>query len=272
MLSATLAHPVEVTGRGLFSGEPCRMRIEPAPPCTGLAIRAGGRTVPLTIEYVIERPSCTVIQSGDEQIAVVEHLLAALWAAGIDTAAIMVDGPEVPNSDGSSLPIYETLANAGRIQAGPRIELRLVEPIRVEENGSFLQIEPAAEFSVDYSFSHAELGEQRYAANLSREAAASEILPARSFITDNEARAAWASGALLNTSVEDALVLMTDGGGVEPASPLRFPDEFARHKVLDMLGDLYLAPFEWTGKITAFRSGHKLNRAMARELMKVANL
>lgn len=268
MHSATLAHPVEISGRGLFSGEPCRMRIEPAPPCSGLTIRTNGRAVPLTIEQVIERPSCTVIETGAEEIAVVEHLLAALWAAGIDTAAIEVQGSEVPNNDGSSLPIYEALANAGRIQAGPRRELQLKATLRVEDNGSFLQIEPAGQLTVDYSFSHPELGEQRFMAELTRESAATQILPARSFITNGEAAAALAAGLLRHQNVEDALYLHVEAAQVQPATPLRFPDEYVRHKVLDMLGDLYLAPFEWTGKITAFRSGHKLNRMMARELVK----
>jgi UDP-3-O-[3-hydroxymyristoyl] N-acetylglucosamine deacetylase len=267
VLSATLANPVTLNGRGLFSGEACCLRIEPAPPCSGLTLRSQGRTTALTIEHVVERPNCTVINCASHEVAVVEHLLAALWAAGIDTASITVDGPEVPNHDGSSQPIYAALATAGRIQAGPRQQLKLRETLRVEDNGSYLQIEPADELSVDYSFSHAELGEQRYVAALTREKAATEILPARSFITYKEALAAAAAGFLHNDNEDDALVLHVIDGEVRPASPLRFPDEFARHKVLDMLGDLYLAPFEWTGKVTAFRSGHKLNRAMARELV-----
>ena len=267
MLSATLAHPVEVLGRGLFSGEPCRMRIEPAPPCSGLTIRTNGRAVPLTIEHVIERPSCTVIDSGDSEVAVVEHLLAALWAAGIDTAGVIVEGAEIPNTDGSSQPIYAALTNAGRIQAGPRLELSLTETLRVEENGSYLQIEPEDTLTVDYSFSHPELGEQQYVAAISRVSAATEIIPARSFITNSEAAAAIAAGVLRHENVEDALYLQVEDREVSPVTPLRFPNEYARHKVLDMLGDLYLAPFEWTGKITAFRSGHKLNRMMARKLV-----
>ena len=243
------------------------MRIEPSPPCSGLAIHAYGSTVALSIESVVERPNCTVIGLGGGEIAVVEHLLAALWAAGIDTASITVDGPEIPNKDGSSLPIHEALAGAGRIQAGLRTELKLRNTIRVEEDGSFLQIEPADTLSVDYSFSHPELGEQRYVAILTREMAVTEILPARSFITESEAQAAAAAGFLHNNNAEDALVLFVSGNQVRPASSLRFSDEFARHKVLDMLGDLYLAPFEWTGKVTAFRSGHRLNRMMARELV-----
>ena len=246
------------------------MRIDPAPPCSGLTIRSGGRAVPLTIEHIIERPSCSVIDTGDCEIAVVEHLLAALWAAGIDTAAISIDGPEVPNDDGSSLPLYAAIANAGRIQAGSRPELLLRDTVRVEENGSYLQLEPAGTLSVDYSFSHAELGEQQYVAVLTRAMAASEILPSRSFITDSEAAAAVEAGLLHNDNQDDALVLHVVAGEVQPASPLRFPDEFARHKVLDLLGDLYLAPFEWTGRVTAYRSGHRLNRALARELVKKA--
>jgi UDP-3-O-[3-hydroxymyristoyl] N-acetylglucosamine deacetylase len=270
MLSATIATAVELTGRGLFSGAPCRARIEPAPPCSGLTIRSGGgRPVPLTIDHVIDKPSCTTIDDGATGIGVVEHLLAALWTAGIDTAAITVEGPEFPNQDGSSLPIYEAVEAAGRIQAGPRPQIEITNTLRVEEDGSWLEIEPSDTLNVDYSFSHAELGEQRYVAVLSREMVATEILPARSFITDAEAAAATAAGFLRNDNADDALVLHVVEGEVHPASALRFPDEFARHKVLDLLGDLYLAPFEWTGKITAYRSGHRLNRMMARKLVEL---
>jgi UDP-3-O-acyl-N-acetylglucosamine deacetylase len=227
------------------------------------------QAVPLTIEQVVERPNCTVINCGDHEVAVVEHLLCALWAAGIDTASIQVDGDEIPNIDGSALPLYEALANAGLIQAGPRMQLTLTETLRVEDNGSYLQIEPADRLTVDYSFSHTELGEQRYRSDVSRETAVAEILPARSFITNGEAAAAMAAGMLRHQNVEDALYLHVEGNTVQPATPPRFPDEFARHKVLDLLGDLYLAPFEWTGKVTAFRSGHKLNRAMARKLVEL---
>jgi UDP-3-O-acyl-N-acetylglucosamine deacetylase len=196
--------------------------------------------------------------------------MAALWAAGIDTGLVTVDGNELPNQDGSSLPIYEVIERAGRIQAAPRAQLGIDEPLRVEDEGSYLQIEPADILSIDYAFCHPELGEQRYSAEVSREMSVGAILPARSFITDKEAAAAKAAGYLHNDNVEDALVLHVTAGNVLPAAPLRFPDEFARHKVLDLLGDLYLAPFEWTGKVTAFRSGHRLNRAMARKLAELA--
>ena len=104
------------------------------------------------------------------------------------------------------------------------------------------------------------------AAQLLGESAAREVLPARSFITAREVELAMAAGFMRNTHEEDGL-LIRDG---EPTQPLRFPDEFARHKVLDMLGDLYAVPYEWTGRVTGYKSGHKLNRAMARLLVESA--
>jgi UDP-3-O-[3-hydroxymyristoyl] N-acetylglucosamine deacetylase len=265
--SATLQSSVTITGRGLFSGLPCRATLHPAKPGSGLAIRKDGVTFPLNTDTIIERPSCTVVGADGCEVAVVEHLLCALWAAGIDTALIECDGPEIPNHDGSALPFYEALLSGGRVEHGERSHFTLTEPIRIEENGDYIEVSPADSLTIEYHFAHPELGASTYSAKLDRSSAPAEILPARSFITDREAAAARAAGFLRNDNVEDALVLHVTDGAVTPATPLRFPDEFPRHKVLDFLGDLYLAPFEWTGRVTAHRSGHRLNRQLARRLV-----
>lgn len=254
---------VVLAGRGIISGQLCRAEFRPAQPGQGIVFFAGGERIPAHPASYIEQPNCTVLGHDGAQVAVTEHLLAALWAAGIDTAHIVVEGPEVPNVDGSALPLYEALQNGGRVEYGLRPGRTPEAPVRVEEGGAYIEFEPWGELLFDYSFSHPELGEQRYVAKLTREDAVSEILPARSFITQREAQAAIAAGVLGNTHEEDAL-LIRDGA---PAQPLRFADEYARHKVLDLLGDLYVLPFEWCGRITAVRSGHKLNRALARKML-----
>lgn len=255
--------PVVLTGRGIISGQPCRAELRPAQPGQGIIFFRGDARIPCHPASYIEQSNCTVLGHDGAQVAVTEHLLAALWAAGIDTLHIVVDGPELPNVDGSALPLYQELQSGGRVEYGPRSGRVPAGPLRVEVGGAYIEYEPWGELLVDYSFSHPELGEQRYVAKLTRDSAVGEILPARSFITQREAQAAIAAGVLGNTHEEDAL-LIRDG---VPTQPLRFADEYARHKVLDLLGDLYALPFEWCGRITAVRSGHKLNRALARKML-----
>jgi UDP-3-O-[3-hydroxymyristoyl] N-acetylglucosamine deacetylase len=212
-----------------------------------------------------------VLGDGTAHVSVVEHLLCALWAAGIDTAVIEVDSKELPNIDGSALPMYEALLEGGREEHGPRPLLNAsIDGITVEGTDSFIQLSVGDLLDVHYSFSHPELGEQRFGTIVDRESAPVDLLPARSFITEREADAARAAGFLDNDNEDDALIWRPDAAGtMQPVHPLRFDNELARHKVLDFIGDLYVLPFEWTGCVTAHRSGHKLNRQLARELMQL---
>jgi UDP-3-O-[3-hydroxymyristoyl] N-acetylglucosamine deacetylase len=265
MYSATLMHPVALTGRGLISGEACHAELRPAPPGQGITFFCGTARIPAHPASYIEQPNYSALGHDGAYARATEHLLAALWAAGIDTLHIVVDGPELPNMDGSALPQYEAILGGGRVEHGPRPRRTPDSPVQVEDGEASLRYEPWAELFIGYTFSHPELGEQRLRADLTRESAVREILPARSFITAREAQAALAAGVLHNTHAEDAL-LIVDG---VPTQPLRFPDEYARHKVLDLLGDLYVLPFEWCGRIHAVRSGHRLNRELARRLVQV---
>lgn len=267
MHSATLMQPVIIDGRGIFSGEACRAELRPAQPGQGIVIFSGGQRIPVHPASYVELANCTVLANDGARVAVTEHLLAALWAAGIDTLHIAIDGPEVPNLDGSALPLYQAVLEGGRVEYALRPMRAPEQSVLVADGIASILFEPWAESHIDYSFSHPELGEQRYSARLDRESAAAEILPARSFITELEAQQALAAGVLQNTHAKDALLIVS---GV-PAQPLRFADEYARHKVLDLIGDLYALPFEWCGRITAVRSGHKLNRALARKLLSLGS-
>jgi UDP-3-O-[3-hydroxymyristoyl] N-acetylglucosamine deacetylase len=262
--SYTVAREVELTGRGLFSGEDCSAVIAPADAGTGLVFIRDGTRIPATPAQFTEAPNCTVLGCDGQTVMVTEHLMAALWAAGIDTAAITVDGPELPNRDGSARWQYEKIAEAGRHAVGERPGLKLDHSVTVGDPGAFIIWTPHDTLEITYFFSHAELGEQVVIAEIDRKLAADAILPSRSFITESEAQDAIAKGFLKNTHAEDALVI-TNG---RPNSPLRFPDEYARHKVLDLLGDLNNVPAELTGRIAAFRSGHRLNRELALELFR----
>jgi UDP-3-O-[3-hydroxymyristoyl] N-acetylglucosamine deacetylase len=270
MLRATVASPVEFAGRGLFSGEPCRIRIEPRDK-RGLLYRttAGGEVLAHP-DHIQSSAGCTVLRSNRAEIRVIEHLQAALWAADIDSAVItQLDGPEIPNVDGSAAPFYRALLGDGDLKiaatAEARPTLRIAEPLRVGDETAWFELEPADTLSIHYHFDHAELGQQEFRWERGRDGAAEEILLARTFATLAEADSMARAGLLRNRD-ELAGLLFRDG---VPNQPLRFANELARHKVLDLLGDLYVLPFEWPCRLRAFRTGHLHNHLLARILWRL---
>ena len=261
MHSATLQRPVEITGRGLFSGTPCRILIEPS--ASPITFAVNGEKIAANPANFRDSPNCTVLGNGKGEVRVIEHLLAALWVAGIDHAVVQVEGGELPNQDGSALPLYAAVLTGGNQQLDRRPAMRNLPPVKVEDENGSIEWEYSEHLAVSYEFSHPELGQQQFSADpVTREFASRQILPARTFITEKEAMQARSAGILFNTNEEDALIIR---GGM-PGSSLRFADEYARHKVLDLLGDLYVLPFELTGRIRATYSGHKLNRELATKL------
>ena len=269
MFSATVSEPVIIDGRGLFSGLMCRAVIVPRYEGTGITYFREGLPIEAVVDNFHEQPNCTVLSNGRLSIAVTEHIQAALWAAGIDSAEIHVHGPELPNHDGGAATLYDALVSVPDESLGMRRpQFTLGETLEVSDGDSYIRLEPCDELRISYSFAHPELGEQLYISELDRGMAVNELLPARTFITEREATMARSAGFLHNEHEEDALVIREG----MPNKPFFFPNEFARHKVLDLLGDLYILPFEWTADITAHLSGHKLNRELARQLMRIYEL
>jgi UDP-3-O-[3-hydroxymyristoyl] N-acetylglucosamine deacetylase len=267
MQSATILLPTAITGIGIFSGEPCRMLVEPAPLGTGITFVRDGVEIPACLSSVVEQPQTTMLARGGQVAMVSEHLLAACWACGIDHARFTLDTPEVPNQDGSAYPFYSALVKSGRVDLpASRQGAPVAGTMRVEDgHGSYLEYTPGEELWVDYTFAHTELGEQHLTRRLERGDAVRDLLRARSFITEREALAARAAGIFKHDN-PDAGLLIRDG---KPHRRLRYKDEYARHKVLDMLGDLYLLPYELCGQLTGFRSGHKLNRMLVRKILEL---
>jgi UDP-3-O-acyl-N-acetylglucosamine deacetylase len=275
MLSATIAHPVRIEGRGIFSGAPCAVELEPAPSGSGVTFIKDGVRIAAHPRNYLEGPqtqNTTAFGADGAVVSMTEHLMAALWCAGIDTVDVRCEGPELPNVDGSALLYYDALAMARHSLSTKRHMLVLEHPLRVEREAqqessveSSIELKPHTQFAIVYDFSHPELGEQRCTSALTREFVAAEILPARTFITQAEAEQLQAAGILRNEDESSALVIR-DG---VPNSPLRFENEYARHKVLDLLGDLACLPFDIQGQLWAIHSGHALNRALARKLLEV---
>ncbi len=270
MHSATVLLAIQITGKGIFSGASCQLRVEPAPLGSGLVFVRNGVEIPACSANVVEQPQTTMFGRDGEQAMVCEHLLAACWACGVDHARLILDTPEVPNQDGSAYPFYCALVKAGRVEL-PRVRppAPVQGTVRVEDShGSFLEYTPGDELWVDYTFTHPELGEQHLARRLERGDAVRDLMRARSFITEREAVAAKAAGIVKHEDMDMGL-LIRDG---KPHRRLRYKDEYARHKVLDLLGDLYLLPYELCGKLIGFRSGHRLNRMLVQKILELAEV
>ncbi len=270
----TIASPTIVRGKGLLSGVDAEAEFLPAPIGTGIVFERidldAPVTIPALITNAVSRPRRTTLRVGDATIDTVEHCLSALVGLGIDNVHIRLRGPEIPAGDGSALPFLEPLRAAGIVaQDAPRNIHKITEAIVIEEEGALIAALPSDEpgfrvtYELDYSSVSSCIGRQNRHFDFARDDFAAEIAPARTFSLRAEAEALWAAGMCRHLTPREALVI-GDDGPIENA--FRFTDECVRHKVLDVIGDLALAGIAIQGKVIAQRSGHELNRRMARRL------
>ncbi len=261
---------VRFEGRGLHTGRPVMTRILPASPNSGIVfVRTDqdGRAVPARQEYLEASRLSTSLSRNGIRVATVEHLLAALWALGVDNARVEVDGPEVPILDGSAAPFAEALGEVGlKRQNAPRRFLTMLQPISVAEGEKRLAIFPANDLTAAYAidFSHPVIGYQEKAFRLSPHAFAEELAPARTFCLVQDVEAMRRQGLALGGSLSNAVVVGDDG---ILNGPLRFPDEFVRHKLLDLIGDLALLGHPLRGHVVGFKGGHRLHAALVGKIL-----
>jgi UDP-3-O-[3-hydroxymyristoyl] N-acetylglucosamine deacetylase len=269
----TLKSAISCVGQGLHSGQNVEMRLVPAAPGTGIVFHRTdlGVDVPASFDRVIDTRLCTVIGEGAARIGTIEHLMAALAAAGIDDVRVEVNAAELPILDGSSAPFLFLIESAGLAAQTQRCEtLTVLRPVRVEHNGAFAELLPAApgaagfELSVSIDFAAAAIGAQRFAMTLSAARFAAELAPARTFTLASEVAALQAAGLARGGSLKNAIVV--DGAAVLNPEGLRFADEFVRHKMLDAVGDLALAGAPIAGRFVGHCSGHALNNQVLRAL------
>ncbi len=283
----TLAGIARVDGIGLFSGKPASVVMHPAPTGHGIALRRAdvpaAPVIPARVEHLVARPRRTALGVGGSTIETVEHVLSALAGLGIDNALIEVSGPEVPMGDGSALPFVEAICRVGITdQAVPRALLRVPQALSVQEGAATIHYSPPAPatssgtgqleltYVLDYDGTPGPPGallRQSFTCNVDARKYIEEIAPARTFSTKAEAEAAARAGLFSHVSPRDMLVIGPEG---PVDNTLRFPDEPARHKLLDLLGDLLLAGGPIEGRIVAVRSGHALNQSMARAIAAAA--
>ncbi len=264
----TLAEPLELAGIGLHSGSPSRVRLEPA---ERPGFRIGWLDGPdrslslLDPAQVAETTLCTALQIDQRRLATVEHLLAALAGVGLSQATILVEGHEIPLLDGSALPWVEAIAAAGLRRLGPRPPLQVLEgPITLQQGQSFVTALPSERprLGAAIAFSQPAIGQQFFSLELTPQAFAEQIAPARTFGFRDQIEQLRAAGLIQGGALDNALVCDGDHW-LNP--PLRFSDEPVRHKLLDLLGDLALVGLP-QAQVFAYRGSHGLHTALAAAL------
>jgi UDP-3-O-[3-hydroxymyristoyl] N-acetylglucosamine deacetylase len=266
----TLASERILEGVGLHSGTPVRMGLCPAPADTGIVFTRtdlGGIRIPALIENSGPSFYATVLQKSGATVSTIEHLMAALYALQVDDLEIQLDASEAPILDGSSRPYVEQILAAGfREHDVPRQYIHITKPLTVTHEDKTISVHPCPEYRVTYAidFDHPALGYQELTASLWREDQFVEKLaPARTFTFEHEIAALRARGLAQGGSLDNAVVI-GKAGIVNP--PLRFPDEFVRHKMLDLTGDLSLLGRPLRGHVVAYRAGHDLHARLARAI------
>jgi UDP-3-O-[3-hydroxymyristoyl] N-acetylglucosamine deacetylase len=262
---------VECHGVGLHSGAPVNLRILPAPANTGIVFRRvdlDGFEVEAVGRNVARVSYATSLMKKGVLISTTEHLLSALVGMGIDNAFVELDNLELPILDGSAQPFVELIRKVGvRKQRRPRTYIRISRALELRESNKFIAIYPAETYSVSYTinFPHPLIGHETFSLDLSNEQYVSNIAPARTFGFLHEAEAMRQQGLIRGASNENALVL-TKKSLMNP--PLRFQDEFVRHKILDLIGDLALIGRQILGNVVADRAGHAMHTALVSRVLR----
>lgn len=268
----TLASPVETSGVGLHTAVPVHVRILPAPPETGYIFKRtdlGGFEIPASVEFIAHCSYATTLMRTGVMLSTVEHLLAALRGMQVDNAFIEVDNLEIPIMDGSSEAFIEMIERAGIVeQQVSRKALLVRKTITVEQGERSISVEPAEAYEIDclIDFQHPMIGAQHFRFDLTNGAFGREIASARTFGFTAEIETLRRANLIRGGSLENAIVLTPEG--MLNDTTLRFSDEFVRHKILDIIGDLALLGMPILGRIRAERSGHILHASLMTKLLR----
>jgi UDP-3-O-[3-hydroxymyristoyl] N-acetylglucosamine deacetylase len=262
----TLREPVLFEGPGLHTGIGGRVRVSPADAGTGLRFRlADGRVeFAARAEHVVETRRATVLGAGEATVSTVEHLLSALFALGVDNAILDVAGPEIPILDGSSATFCRALDATGVVEQGrERARFTIDRPMVFRDGDALLVVAPSETFRVRFAADFAQpIGAQFLDATIEPDFYVREIAAARTFGYLHEVEALRAAGLALGGTLENALVFDAQG----PMTPLHWPNEVVRHKVLDLVGDFALLGAWPKIEVLSIKSGHRLHAQAAREL------
>lgn len=269
-LENTISSPIEFAGVGLHSGAPVRMRLLPAPAGSGVVFRRvdlDGFEIPAIGRNVAKVSYATSLMRQGVLISTTEHLLSALLGCGIDNVLVELDNLELPILDGSALPYTEAFREVGlKSQRRRREYLRIVKDVEVRDGDKFIGVYPGDGYSVSYKIDfRAPIGRQGFTVDLATGAYEREIAPARTFGFREDEKMLRDMGLIRGATQESIIVLSRQG--VLNGS-LRFRDEFVRHKVLDLIGDLALAGHHILGHVVAERAGHAMHTALVSRLLR----
>ena len=269
-LQRTLRRPTSCAGIGLHSGNKVNLSLKPAPADTGVRFRRsdlGGLEVAATVKHVGGINYATGLMRDAVRVDTVEHLLAALVSLGIDNVIVELNSPEVPIMDGSAAPFIYLIQEAGvKPLASPRRYLKVLRPMSLSRGDKRIAVYPSDHFKVTYSiaYDHPMLRHQSRTIRLTEDSFVEEIAPARTFTFLKEVEMLRQQGLALGGSLENAVVI-GDTGVLNNA--LRFDDEFVRHKILDVIGDMALVGHPLIGHLVAHRGGHALHTAFAAQVV-----
>jgi UDP-3-O-[3-hydroxymyristoyl] N-acetylglucosamine deacetylase len=272
MKQTTIAKPIDITGVGLHTGVNVNLRLRPAPENTGyIFVRTDldNFEIPASVEYISHCSYATTLMRRGVVLSTCEHLLSALRGAGVDNCFIDLDNIEIPIMDGSSEDFIELIGAAGLVeQSALRHVLRILERVEYELGDRKMSIEPAKNFEIDcvIDFPHPFIERQHLNFVFNNGSFGKEIASARTFGFTHEIDMLRKANLALGGSLDNAIVLTKNGMLNE--TPLRFDDEFVRHKILDIIGDLALLGMPIEGKITAERSGHAVHASLMSKLLK----
>ncbi|MDD5711521.1 MAG: UDP-3-O-acyl-N-acetylglucosamine deacetylase [Smithellaceae bacterium] len=271
-LQRTIRNEIGCRSVGLHSGRKINMTIKPASVDEGIIfIRKdldGKNRIKADFQNVCDTTLATTLGENGVTISTVEHLMSAFCGMGIDNAIVEVDAAEIPIMDGSAQPFVELLKAVGTRPQGKCKRLLLVtNPVSITDGGGTAELLPAPEFKISYKidFKHPLIGSQSYHMTFSDIVYEKEICSARTFGFLRDVEYLQARGLALGGSLKNAIVL--DEERVINKEGLRCPDEFVKHKVLDAIGDVSLLGMPIIGHLVAYKSGHKLNNLLLRELM-----
>ena len=281
-MQCTVAKPVTVSGKGLLTGDDVDLVISPAAAGEGILFERTdiepAAQIPALVANADDRARRTTLSAGDVTIETVEHLMSALYGVGIDNAIIRIDGPEVPCGDGSSMPFVEPLVKAGTVEQDQvRTIFRVTEPVCLQDGDAMIAAFPSNQeglhvvYDLDYAHATSRIARQTQAWNSVSGTYITDVAPARTFSLKEEALALQSQGMCTHLSPTEMLVIGEDG---PIDNEYRFDNEPVRHKILDIVGDLYLSGAFIQGRIIASRSGHALNRKLCKAIVeqnKVSN-
>jgi UDP-3-O-[3-hydroxymyristoyl] N-acetylglucosamine deacetylase len=265
----TLKEPIKASGVGLHTGRKVEIKLEAARENSGIIFYREDKDIEIELspESVVDTQLATTIGKDGVVIKTVEHLLSTLFALHIDNVYITLKGEEIPIMDGSSAPWVYLIKTAGIIEQDAYKKTIIVKkPISIREDGKFAALIPAKDFEISYSinFNNSFIGKQRLDMVVNEQTFVKEISKARTFGFLKDIEYLQSHNLALGGSLDNAVVV--DEYGIVNEDPLRYEDEFVRHKILDAIGDLSILGMDIKGRYIAYKSGHNLNNRLLRKL------